>query len=205
MSFDEQALTPALKKYEKKLFSSRTILNQHSLTRLKSIYDALELCLQNHLGTRLEQVQTKGREIMEALEQQYNKEGLTLALIQGGFNAAIEVASENNDMLVIAIFMAEFHHLVTNPQRKTSDLIGLKELANETKENLLTIPEIREVKQFHWLINMFCNFVNDYILYAFESQQAKDVNRFFTKLNSEIREAENQEILARIASSKSIR
>lgn len=203
--FEADELTPALNRYEEALFSSLTTLNQFSLAKLKAIYNAFEICLENHLGSRLKLIQTKGTKIIEGLEQQYNEKGLTLELIKGGFNAAIDVASENKDLVIITMFMTQFHLIVTKPQSKTTDLLSLREIAKEAQQHLLAMPEIKEVKQFHWLINLFCNFVNNYIVNAFESQQIKDVNRFFTQLNSEMHEAESQQNRAGITSYKSMR
>ncbi|CEG56016.1 hypothetical protein [Legionella fallonii] len=200
--FNEEALMPALKKYQEALYSSLSSLTPTSLRELETIYNALDFCLENHLGNRLEQIKRKGSGIIQQLQQQFSEVGLTLELIKDGFNAAIDVASENQDLLVVGMFMTQFKIVLTNQRNKTSDLLSLKEIAKEAEKHLLEMPEIKEVKQFHWLINLFCNFVNNYIVYAFESQQRKDVNRFFKQWNEVINEAENQELYATIQSSR---
>jgi hypothetical protein len=184
--FNKEALTPALKEYQETLPPS-------SFKELEGIYQGLALCLESHLGERkIEEIKNKVMTKVHKLGQEFIKEGLSLGLFRRAFNEAKDIVEENQGMLAVYAFMIQFEFLLKQKQIKTTDLISLKKEAERTRTLMLQIPEIKEVQQFHWLINLFCNFINNYIFDLFESKQRKDVNRFFDQWNLVEQKAEEQ-------------
>jgi hypothetical protein len=166
------------------------------LCELRQIYLGLSDCFDELQTKRNEQIHADGI-----------KKGKKLAQLDDAIEVGKRVGEEflaifkkQEDFIIIYEFMHQFRILLENGHIKTNELISLRDRANQAKEHLLQAPEIKEVQQFHWCINLLCNFINNYIANVFEPQSRKDINRFFNQWARIQGEAEVQENAAKAQS-----
>lgn len=191
--YKNEALFPAFEAFK----TSKLSLNFASKRTLRAIFDGLTVCIEGPYG-----LTSTSKRSMKAVSNVFKsaKKATTTLFKEGVSEAASEfynngnsLLQENQDLIAVHSFMIKFEELLFKETIKTGDLIALKSGAEKAKQFILQHPEIKQVKQFHWLINMVCDFINTYICEVFDSQQTKDVNQFFSQLDQEQKKAEHVE------------
>jgi hypothetical protein len=191
--YKNEALFPAFEVYK----ASKLTLDFATRRTLRAIFDGLTVCIEGPYGLTSTSIRS-----MKAVTNAFSsaKKATTTLFKEGVSEAASELYDtgkslfkENKDLVAIHSFMLKFEELLFEGKIRTSDLIALKDGAKNAKEYILQHPEIKEVKRFHWLINMVCDFINKYIYEVFESQHTKDINRLFSQLDQEQKKAEHME------------
>jgi hypothetical protein len=176
--YNNEALTPALEQFKQSKLPE-LCLSLYQKATLQGMLEGLVVCLEHSLGNRITEVVRCGKKVMQDTEMGFIRHGLSLPTLIQGIQSSVNLVNGNKDLIKIGAFLVQFQYLLLQDQISTRDFVRLNGQAQETRALLMQMPEIKEVKEYHWIINMICNYINTHIVEVFESQNTNDLNRFF--------------------------
>lgn len=177
--FKRKALTPALYKFKELELQ----LSPEDKEELQAMFDKLNVLLEQNVSSYTEQPQSENTTEEES-DLSASEQGVKATASKG----ADAVPSDLEDIIA---FMAYFRKVLKdNPS--IPELIELNQKALEAEQAALNLPEIKEIKEYHWIINKICNLINQYICTAFTSQATKNIQGFFGELNQKSMEKKEQ-------------
>lgn len=183
-SYSDNVLEPGIAGYQLKLKDQNLILGMDFKHTLKAAFDTFELSLLPLLNERMNKFVLKVLSDKPNDWEKFANQGLTLELLFNFRQVKGPVAQENAELISIINFMYQYKTVLSKEKATVVDYRNLQSSMKTFEDTLLKQPEVRGVSQYHWLINLVCNLINDYITEYFKSDNKVKANGFFTQLNN---------------------